>query len=136
MPDVQYSSYSAAFYEMAANAFNMNNDLTGFNHDVMKSLTNDENVQTGHDSNDISNFVMAFPVSTDFTWQQGQTSNTPITYQLRANFSAGKGSPYAGATTCIPMMGFLKDSVLAIQLRPAGPPVVALDEFDITSPAE
>ena len=136
MPDVQYSSYSAAFYEMAANAFNMNNDLTGFNKDVMKSLTNDANSQTGHDSNDISNFVMAFPVSTDFTWQQGQTSNTPITYQLRANFSAGKGSPYAGAATCIPMMGFLKDSVLAIQLRPAGPPVVALDEFDITSPAE
>ena len=133
IPDVQYDTSSPAFYEMVSNAFNANNDLAGFNDDVMKSLVNYTNSSTGYKSNDVSNFVLAFPVSTDFTYQQGQTSNTPVTYQLRANMAAS--SPYCNDTSCIPMMGFLKDSVLAIQLRPVGPPIVALDDYDITSPA-
>ena len=32
-------------------------------------------------------------------------------------------------------MGFLKDSVFAIQLRPSGPPYINIDEYDISSPA-
>ena len=139
IPDVQFDSSSAEFYEMASNAYNTNNDLTGFNEDVMKSIVNEENVLTGTVSNDVTNFVMAFPASTDFTYQQGQTSNTPITYQLRATFSKNSGggvpSPFANDTSCIPVMGFLKDSVLAIQLRPVGPPIIALDEYDLSSPA-
>ncbi len=134
IPDVQYNSASAAFYELVTNAFNTNNDLAGFNVDVMRSIVNDENSQTGTESNDITNFVMAFPTSTDHTFQQGQTSNTPITYQFKAIQTTN--SPYKDATQCSPIMGFLKDSVLAIQLRPNGPPIVALDEYDITSPAD
>lgn len=134
MPDVQYSSYSPEFLELVTNALNINNDLTGVNKDVMLSVVNELNETKGYKSNDVTNFVMAFPASADFTWQQGQTSNTPISYQLRAQFSE-QTSPFKGDNQTKAVMGFLKDSVFAIQLRPIGPPIVALDEFDITSPA-
>lgn len=134
IPDIQYESTSAAFYELCCNAFNTNNDLAGFSKDVKESLVSSKNTYTGSESLDVSNFVMAFPVSTDFTYQQGQTSNSPITYQLKA--ASNSDSPFYENTSCIPVMGFLKDSVLAIQLRPVGPPIVALDDYDITSPSE
>lgn len=155
IPDTTYDTSSPAFYEMVSNAYNTNNDAVGFNTDVMKSLvhyeaavidpdtkqyleTNPSRVITysseGSESNDVTNFVFGFPVSTDFTFQQGQTSNTPITYNLKAHFDPDTRSSYVNDKACISMMGFLKDSVLAIQLRPAGPPIVALDEYDVTSP--
>ena len=134
VPEIPISSTGPEFYEMVSNAFNTNNDLTGFNKDVMKSLTNISACKEGFESNDVTNFVLAFPTSTDNTFQQGQTSNTPITYQLKTEFTSA--SPYYNKATCNPIMGFLKDSVLAIQLRPSGPPIISLDEYDITSPAE
>ena len=134
VPEVPITTTGPEFYELVSNAFNTNNDLTGFNKDVMKSLTNTANSSAGWYSYDVSNFVLAFPTSTDNTFQQGQTSNTPITYQLKVAYTSG--SPYYDTSTCNPIMGFLKDSVLAIQLRPSGPPIISLDEYDITSPAE
>lgn len=149
IPDVQYNTYSPAFYEMCSNAYNTNNDMTGFNKDVMTSIVNPLNTDVdyindkgeskensnglGHRSKDTSNFIIAFPTSTDFTYQQGQTSNTPITYQLKCTLE--EESPLINRTGTIPMIGFLTDSVLAIQLRPVGPPIVSLDSYDITSPA-
>jgi len=134
IPEIPITTTSPEFYELVSNAFNTNNDLTGFNKDVMKSLTNTDNCKEGLESKDITNFVLAFPTSTDNTFQQGQTSNTPITYQLKVSYNSS--SPYYNTSSCNPIMGFLKDSVLAIQLRPSGPPIISLDEFDITSPAE
>lgn len=139
IPDIPYDSFSPEYYELASNAFNVNNDSNGFNVDVMKSLTNSRNISSLTRSNDVSNFVLAFPVSTDFTYQQGQTSSTPITYHLTATFDNNPNaqtSPYKNNKSTIALMGFLKDSVLAIQLRPQGPPIVAIDEYDITSPAD
>ena len=134
-PDVQYESWSPEFLEVAANVFNVNNDLTGFSKDVVKSLTNDKVNTTGFYSNDTSNFVLAIPTSTDNTFQQGQTSNTTINYQL--HITLDDNSPFKAKATCCPMLCFLKDSVLAIQLRGNGaPPIVTLDEYDITSPAQ
>ncbi len=134
IPDVPYNTYSPAFYEMCSNAYNTNNDMTGFNKDVMNSIVNSINSlnSTGHRSRDTSNFVLAIPTSTDFTYQQGQTSNTPITYQLKCTLQSD--SPLKGEKGTIPMIGFLTDNVLAIQLRPVGPPIVSLDSYDITSP--
>ena len=134
VPEIPISTTGPEFYELVSNAFNTNNDLTGFNKDVMKSLTNTSASKEGFESKDITNFVLAFPTSTDNTFQQGQTSNTPITYQLKTEFDSS--SPYYNKATCTPIMGFLKDSVLAIQLRPSGPPIISLDEYDITSPGE
>ena len=134
VPEIPISTTGPEFYELVSNAFNTNNDLTGFNKDVMKSLTNTKNSKEGFESKDVTNFVLAFPTSTDNTFQQGQTSNTPITYQLKTEFDSS--SPYYNDSDCTPIMGFLKDSVLAIQLRPSGPPIISIDEYDITSPAE
>ena len=132
IPEIAYSTTSPEFYELSSNTFNTNNDLTGFNKDVMKSLINQTNSKVGYESKDISNFVLSFPTSTDNTFQQGQTSNTPITYQLKVKID--ENSPYFNTPTCNPIMGFLKDSVFAIQLKSNGPPLVSIEEYDITSP--
>jgi len=139
-PEITYSSYSPEFLEVSAN---VNNDLTGFNKDVIRSLHNQKQNETGFSSYDTSNFVLAIPTSTDNTFQQGQTSNTTINYQLQLKL--GSDSPLlrddaSGAQTpssCVPLISFLKDSVLAIQRRPGGaPPIITLDEYDITTPAQ
>ena len=134
-PDVQYQSWSPEFLEVCSNVFNVNNDLTGFNKDVLQSLTNDKVNTRGFFSKDTSNFVLAIPTSTDNTFQQGQTSNTTINYQLHITLNSN--SPFKADSACCPIMCFLKDSVFCIQLRGNGaPPIVTLDEYDITSPAQ
>ena len=135
-PEVTYSSYSPEFLEVSANVFNVNNDLTGFNKDVIRSLNNGNASSTGFTPYDVSNFILSVPTSTDNTFQQGQTSNTTINYQLQLKL--GPDSPILStASSCVPMIGFLKDSVLAIQRRPGGaPPIITLDEYDITTPAQ
>jgi len=146
-PDVSVSSYGAQFYEIMCNSYNVNTDVACFNDDVMKSLTQIAYDPTevvppgseptlsaippiGYKSNDVTNFVLAIPCSTDGTYQQGQTSNTPITYQFNASFPST--SPYY--SSCVAQMCSLRDSVFAIQVKPGGTPVVVVDEADITSP--
>jgi len=81
-PDIGISSYGAQFYEIMCNSYNVNTDISCFNDDVMKSLTTITSVNgyvpvpgsTGYKSNDITNFIMSVPCSTDGTYQQGQTS--------------------------------------------------------------
>ena len=139
-PDMPISSYGPYFYEMLQNAFNMNSDLMGLNEDVMRSailnpeLNNWPEQTQGRKANDISNFVIAIPTSTDSTFQQGQTSAAPITYEFKGTLNTNSMFANEGVN-CTPLMGFLKDSIIAIQLRPNGPPIVAIDEYDITSPA-
>ena len=142
-PEITYSSYSPEFLEVSANVFNVNNDLTGFNKDVIRSLNNSKPNETGFTSYDTSNFVLSIPTSTDNTFQQGQTSNTTINYQLQLKLAANSpilrdsASNAQTPSSCVPLIGFLKDSVLAIQRRPGGaPPIITLDEYDITTPAQ
>lgn len=142
-PEVTYSTYSPEFLEVSANVFNVNNDLTGFNKDVVRSLNNGHANDTGFTPYDTSNFVLSIPTSTDNTFQQGQTSNTTINYQLQLKLNSDSpllrdsASSTRTPSSCVPMIGFLKDSVLAIQRRPAGaPPIITLDEYDITTPAQ
>ena len=139
MPDIEISSYGMVNYEMLTNALNANNDLTGLAKDVMISATPNNKVKwdaakKGFKPYDCTNFALAFPVSVDNSFQQGQTSSAPITYQFKATTNANSFIRDSN-TNCTPLMGFLKDSVFAIQIRPSGPPIVALDEFDISSPA-
>ena len=139
-PDMPISSYGPYFYEMLQNAFNMNSDLMGLNEDVMRSailnpeLKNWPQQTQGKKANDVSNFVIAIPTSTDCTFQQGQTSAAPITYEFKGTLNPNSMFANKGVSST-PLMGFLKDSIIAIQLRPNGPPIVAIDEYDITSPA-
>ena len=135
-PEVQHSTYSPEFIEISSNVFNVNNDLTGFNKDVINSLVNSGANNTGYKSFDTSNFILPIPTSTDNTFQQGQTSNTTINYQLVINFNSDSPLIQSGAS-CVPLMCLLKDSVLAIQRRPGGaPPIITLDEYDITTPTQ
>jgi hypothetical protein len=92
-----------------------------------------EFITTGHRSNDISNFFMGIPVETDHTFQQGQTINSSITYYFQG--SQPQDAPYFNTMTASSIMSFLKDSVLAIQLREGSTPIISLDEFDISSPS-
>ena len=139
MPDIEITSYGMINYEMLTNALNANNDLSGLAEDVLVSAIQDSTIpydesKLGLKPRDITNFVLAFPVSVDNTFQQGQTSSAPITYQFKAN--AGDNSFLKDEkTNCTPLMGFLKDSVFAIQIRQNGPPLINIDEYDISSPA-
>ena len=58
-PEVQHSTYSPEFIEISSNVFNVNNDLTGFNKDVVKSLLHKAYNQTGFTS-----FVTTLPTAT------------------------------------------------------------------------
>ena len=105
----------------------------------MISTTQDKNIKwdaalKGYKPKDLTNFVLAFPVSVDNSFQQGQTSSSPITYQFKAAVN-GNSFLKDSNTNCVPLMGFLKDSVFAIQIRPSGPPYINIDEYDISSPA-
>ena len=119
------------FYETCANALNTNNDLIGFNKDVMRSLTATALQSTGIVSNDTTHFFMGFPTETDFTFQQGMTSNSPISFKLVVTASAG-----TTGFTEKPVIGFLRHCCLSIQIAPNGPPAVVIDDYDLSAPAE
>lgn len=138
IPDQTITSYGMHAYELVQNALNMNNDAFGLNEGVMRSLIPMNHVTmreqcNGYKANDLSNYILAFPTSTDNTFQQGQTSSSPITYELKGTINPNTFLE-GDDCNCVPMIGLLKDSVFAIQIRPTGPPIVALDEFDIASP--
>ena len=124
------ASNGPVFYEMCANAMNTNNDLCGFNVDVMRSLTTNKIEDTGYVSNDTTHFFIGFPTETDFTAFQGQTSNSPINYKLTV-----EASETSKAFQEKPELGFLRHCTFSIQIRPNGPPVVTIDDYDLSAPA-
>ena len=134
IPDVAYGTVNEPrLIESVQNALNVNCDTVCLNKDVLRSLLgNGTGQKTGMKSCDETNFLIAFPVETDNTFQQGQTSNTPITYTLTVNQDVS--NYYASNTTTVPVFGCLIDSTFSIQIRPNGqPPVVELGAYDITS---
>lgn len=135
IPDIAYATWSSAkMIEDTQNALNLNADATGLNKDVMRAHTSvSQQIVTGFASTDQSNFIIGFPTEPDATFQQGQTSNTPITYTLVVSQTNDNWHKTAVATT--PIMGMLIDSTFSIQVRADGaPPVVEVGAFDITSP--
>ena len=131
IPAEPESTTGPIFYETCANAMNTNNDLCGFNKDVMHSLTATALQAKGIVSNDTTNFFIGFPTETDFTFQQGMTSNSPISFKLTVTASSG--------TTGFnekPQIGFLRHCCLSIQVAPNGPPVVMIDDYDLSQPNE
>ena len=131
IPAEPESSYGPIFYETCANALNTNNDLCGFNSDVMRSLTATSIEETGLKSNDTTHFFMGFPTETDFTFQQGMTSNSPISFKLTVKNTTG-----TTGYTEKPQIGFLRHCCLSIQVAPNGPPAVQIDDYDLSAPSE
>ena len=72
------------FIELCQNAMNVNGEQTGFNKEVIHSLTTNDDWMSrdGLYSYDNTSFFIGLPTETDNTFQQGQTANTPITYEI------------------------------------------------------
>jgi hypothetical protein len=78
--------------------------------------------------------MLAIPMETDNTFQQGQTSATPINYEL--NITQGDtGDLYGAKTERPPLICLLQDATISIQVMTDGSPsLVEVGPFDITSP--
>ena len=96
-------------------------------------------VTNSFNSNDRTSFFIGLPTETDNTFQQGQTSNTPITYEVIADLKRDneKGEDcgfYEKYNQITRLMATLNDIVLSIRVQPRGmPPIVEFGSFDITS---
>ena len=123
-----------AFVEVCQNAMNVNADQTGFNKEVINSLCNTKNlnVANGLSSNERTSFFIGLPTETDNTFQQGQTSNTPITYEIIGDID--QDSVYGISNSTPPIMCLLNDIAMVISVQAGGlPPIVQFGSFDITS---
>jgi hypothetical protein len=126
--------------EMVTNALNLNSDTAGLSRDVLNSLVQDFYPNDGQpprridgqESDDRTNFLIGIPTETDNTFQQGQTSNTPINYGLTV--TQNPSNPYKN-TNMTPIMGVLIDATFNIMINNNGqPPIVTIGPNDITSP--
>lgn len=124
------------FIELCQQALNVNEDVEGLSDEVIKSLVhNISEASNGLDSNDVSNFFVGLVVEPPGTFQQGQTSNTPIDYTLETIIDEIKGDAYIKKCNVAPKITFLQDREFCIQLDPAGgPPLVSISADDITTP--
>ena len=95
----------------------------------MRSLTTNKIEDTGYVSNDTTHFFIGFPTETDFTAFQGQTSNSPINYKLTV-----EASETSKAFQEKPELGFLRHCTFSIQIKANGPPVVVIDDYDLSAP--
>jgi hypothetical protein len=116
---------------------NLNNNVTGLPEEVLRSCFERTHLQVGRSSRDASNFFIGLPVETDNTFQQGQTSATPITYEFHVTQKVDPNIPslYSTAVKAVPLIGLLQDATFSIQIMPDGSPsLVEIGAFDITSP--
>lgn len=123
------------FIEICQNAMNVNGLQCGFNKDVFNSLVNDGNYNDTIDtySHDCTNFFVGLPTETDNTFQQGQSSNTPITYEI-SSYVSPESDYVKEANRPPPRICFLNDIIISIHVQSNGlPPVVEIGEYDITS---
>jgi hypothetical protein len=116
----------------------LNSDTQGINSDVLNSLISDEPNEPinrlNYESDDRTSFLIGIPTESDNTFQQGQTSNTPIIYDL--NITQSATNDYALLPNLVPpVMGLLIDTTFNIKINANGqPPTVSIEDNDITSP--
>jgi hypothetical protein len=136
LPDIPYGTINEPrFLEMLSNALNVNCNSVGLNKEVLQSiLMNDtDDAGKGRNSRDCSSFLIGIPTETDGTFQQGQTSTTPVTYELHV--TQEEENFYCKHCATVPIIAMLQDAVISIQIMPDGsPPLVEIGPFDITSP--
>ena len=131
------------FLEYCQNAMNVNGGQSGFNKEVVNSLTHCDRDKTtnkpkfgysiGIYSNDKSSFFIGLPTETDNTYQQGLTSLSPINFEINVTQETGSKT-YANATQTPPLICLLFDSSISILVQPNGmPPLVRLGNYDLTS---
>ena len=124
------------FLEYCQNAMNMNGEQSGFNKEVVASLTSSDKIGThlGLYSNDKTSFFVALPTETDNTYQQGLTSLSPINFEINVAQETGKDT-YAELVKTPPLICLLFDSSISILVQPNGmPPLVRIGNYDLTTP--
>ena len=124
------------FLEYCQNALNMNGEQSGFNKEVVASLTSNNKIkaEVGLYSNDRTSFFIALPTETDNTYQQGLTSLSPINFEINVTQETGEDT-YAKVVETPPLICLLFDSSISILVQPNGmPPLVRLGNYDLTSP--
>jgi len=91
---------------------------------------------TGLYSNDCSNFFIVFSTEPDHMFQQGQVSNSPITYTFMAKLNEPTTNVYLkDCRNTPPIIVFLLDISIGVKLRlDGGPPIVEFSNADISSP--
>ncbi|KAK8840009.1 hypothetical protein M9Y10_031294 [Tritrichomonas musculus] len=131
------------FLEYCQNAMNMNGEQSGFNKEVVSSLTfcRRDTVtkkplfvrSIGLYPNDKSSFFIGLPTETDNTYQQGLTTLSPINFEINVSQDVGANT-YANTTQTPPLICLLFDSSISILVQPNGmPPLVRLGNYDLTS---
>lgn len=135
VPSIPFSTNGRdpMFLELCQNAMNVNGEQTGFNKEVIQSLTNTEDWRHSSElySYDTTSFFIGLPTETDNTFQQGQTTNTPVTYEIVCDLPT---NTYTKEVSTPPLMALLQDTIISIHVQPNGmPPVVELGQYDITS---
>ena len=134
VPSIPFNTINdPMFIELCQNAMNVNGEQTGFNKEVIQSLTctDDWNATDELFSFENTSFFIGLPTETDNTFQQGQTTNTPITYEIVCDLA---DKYYAHNNSTPPLMALLQDTVISIHVQPNGmPPVVEIGQYDITS---
>ncbi len=123
------------FLEYCQNAMNMNGGQSGFNKEVVASLTNDQPYarSIGNYPDDRTSFFIALPTETDNTYQQGLTSLSPINFEIIVTQETGDNT-YAKDVQTPPLICLLFDSSISILVQPNGmPPLVRLGNYDLTS---
>jgi hypothetical protein len=118
--------------EMCSNAVNLNTDVNGLSKVVLKSLISTTDYDEGNQSFDRTSFFIGLPTETDNTFQQGQTSDTPINYEL--SITQDSGNHYKENVESPPLMCLLLDAVFSIQVQEYGAPLAVLGANDITTP--
>ena len=143
IPDIACGTYNEPrVHESLQNALNLNNDTVCLSNEVVHSIDSRKDAsltgdtRLGLKSNDTSNFLIGFATETDGTFQQGQTSNTPITYTLNVGYK-DDSNWYKSANPSVPILGILVDSTFSIQVRGDGaPPLCEIGAYDISSPVQ
>ena len=124
------------FLEYCQNAMNMNGEQSGFNKEVVTSLTNKDSYvySAGKFSNDRTSFFIGLPTETDNTYQQGLTSLSPINFEINVSQKTGEYT-FANDVDTPPLLCLLYDASISILVQPNGmPPLVRIGNYDITTP--
>ena len=125
------------FVTLCQNAMNLNGSVSGLNKEVIRSLNTKNSITatTGVNSDEETSFFIGVPTETDNCFQQGMTSNTPITFEVQVK--QDEDNPYMTSCEATPIMCFLVDSTFSVQIQPNGaPPLVEMGAYDITSPVK
>ena len=137
IPAIPASTYNdPMFITLCKNAMNLNSSVTGLNKEVIASLVSYKGIKATQGTKSVENnsFFIGLPVEVDNCFQQGMTSNTPITFELHITQDSNN---YYKSCEATPIMCFLVDSTFSVQVQENGaPPLVELGAYDITSPAE